>query len=161
MLNKAYTVLMRDDSRCKYDVSIGEVMSGRRNFGRNISGFDDYSTWNGPSRSQALFVDENACIGSFENLTLDDHSFIYRFLLPKFFTIHSHLAGCRDCVHHASKTFVMDESLGCARVKVQFGDDDQKIEVTKLQCCDHQKIKKNKKIGNKITNVTFLKKYEL
>ena len=38
------------------------------------------------------------------------------------------LAGCRECVHHASNTFFMDEAIGCARVKVQFGDDDQKIE---------------------------------
>ncbi|XP_062106906.1 chaperone protein dnaJ C76, chloroplastic-like [Humulus lupulus] len=104
LLNKAYNVLMREDLRCKYDVSIGEVVSGRRNFSRNISGLDHYSTWNGPLRSQALFVDENACI------------------------------GCRDCVHHASKTFMMDESLGCARVKVQFGDDDQKIEVSIDSC---------------------------
>lgn len=32
-------------------------------------------------------------------------------------------------MHQASNTFEMDEALGCARVKVQYGDDDQKIEV--------------------------------
>lgn len=32
-------------------------------------------------------------------------------------------------MHHASKTFMMDETLGCARVKVQFGDDEKRIEV--------------------------------
>ncbi|KAF4381592.1 chaperone protein dnaJ C76, chloroplastic isoform X2 [Cannabis sativa] len=104
MLNKAYNVLMREDERCKYDVSIGEVVSNRRNFSRNRPGLDYYSTWNGPLRSQALFVDENACI------------------------------GCRDCVHHASKTFMMDETLGCARVKVQFGDNDRNIEVSVDSC---------------------------
>ncbi|KAM6548706.1 hypothetical protein CsatB_020382 [Cannabis sativa] len=104
MLNKAYNVLMREDERCKYDISIGEVVSNRRNFSRNRPGLDYYSTWNGPFRSQALFVDENACI------------------------------GCRDCVHHASKTFMMDETLGCARVKVQFGDNDRNIEVSVDSC---------------------------
>lgn len=39
------------------------------------------------------------------------------------------VAGCRECVHHASNTFVMDEATGCARVKVQYGDSDQNIEV--------------------------------
>ncbi|PON84240.1 DnaJ domain-containing protein [Trema orientale] len=100
MLNEAYKVLMREDLRWKYDVSIGQV---RRNFSKNRSGLG-YSTWNGPLRSQALFVDENACI------------------------------GCRDCVHHASNTFTMDEALGCARVKVQYGDDKQKIEVSVDSC---------------------------
>lgn len=33
-------------------------------------------------------------------------------------------------MHHASKTFVMDEELGCARVRVQYGDDEQKLEVS-------------------------------
>ncbi|PON41593.1 DnaJ domain-containing protein [Parasponia andersonii] len=100
MLNEAYKVLMREDLRRKYDVSIGQV---RRNFSKNRSGLG-YSSWNGPLRSQALFVDENACI------------------------------GCRDCVHHASNTFTMDEALGCARVKVQYGDDEQKIEVSIDSC---------------------------
>lgn len=39
------------------------------------------------------------------------------------------LAGCRECVHQACSTFLFDEALGCARVKLQYGDDDQKIEV--------------------------------
>eukprot|EP00262_Sarcandra_glabra_P005701 TRINITY_DN17475_c3_g1_i1.p1 TRINITY_DN17475_c3_g1~~TRINITY_DN17475_c3_g1_i1.p1 ORF type:complete len:312 (+),score=47.50 TRINITY_DN17475_c3_g1_i1:53-937(+) len=95
MLNEAYHVLMREDLRRKYDKKEG--------FGSNFSGLG-YSTWNGPLRPQALFVDEGACI------------------------------GCRECVHHASKTFVMDEALGCARVKVQFGDDEEKIEVSVDSC---------------------------
>lgn len=37
--------------------------------------------------------------------------------------------GCRECMHHAPNTFTMDENLGCARVKVQDGDTDTKIEV--------------------------------
>lgn len=44
------------------------------------------------------------------------------------------LAGCRECVHQASSTFVFDETLGCARVKLQYGDDDQKIEVSVDSC---------------------------
>ncbi|XP_015879312.2 chaperone protein dnaJ C76, chloroplastic-like [Ziziphus jujuba] len=63
-----------------------------------------YSSWDGSLRSKALFVDGNACI------------------------------GCRECVHHASNTFVMDEALGCARVKVQYGDDEQKLEVSVDSC---------------------------
>ena len=39
------------------------------------------------------------------------------------------LAGCRQCVHQASATYMFDEALGCARVKLQYGDDDQRIEV--------------------------------
>ncbi|CAL2250558.1 unnamed protein product [Prunus armeniaca] len=62
------------------------------------------SSWNGPLRPQGLFVDENACI------------------------------GCRECVHHASSTFIFDEALGCARVKLQYGDDEQKIEVSVDSC---------------------------
>ncbi|KAG6663582.1 hypothetical protein CIPAW_02G035300 [Carya illinoinensis] len=33
-----------------------------------------------------------------------------------------------ECTHYASNTFEMNEALGCARVKVQYGDDDQNIE---------------------------------
>nr|GMC62086.1 high affinity nitrate transporter 2.7 [Ipomoea batatas] len=63
-----------------------------------------YSSWNGPLRPQALFVHESACI------------------------------GCRECVHHAPNTFTMDENLGCARVKVQDGDTDKKIEMSVDSC---------------------------
>ncbi|CAN1853320.1 Chaperone protein dnaJ C76, chloroplastic [Linum perenne] len=63
-----------------------------------------YSVWNGPSRPHALFVDETACI------------------------------GCGECAYHASNTFVMDQYLGCARVKVQYGDDADKIEVSVDSC---------------------------
>ncbi|XP_058091873.1 chaperone protein dnaJ C76, chloroplastic-like [Magnolia sinica] len=99
-LNEAYHVLMRDELRRKYDVSTGKRKEG---IGSNFSG-TPYSSWNGPLRSQALFVDENACI------------------------------GCRECVHHAGNTFMMDEALGCARVEVQFGDDEKKIEVSVDSC---------------------------
>ncbi|KAF2302383.1 hypothetical protein GH714_035891 [Hevea brasiliensis] len=100
LLNEAYKILMREDLRKEYDVSIGQLRmrSGRNN---NVMGF---SSWKGPFRPEAVFVDENACI------------------------------GCRECVHHASNTFVMDEALGCARVKVQFGDNDQNIQVSVDSC---------------------------
>ena len=39
-------------------------------------------------------------------------------------------------MHHACNTFVMDEALACARVKVQYGDDEQKIEVKNLSYHD-------------------------
>lgn len=39
------------------------------------------------------------------------------------------IAGCRECAHNTSETFMMDEALGCARVRVQFGDSEKKIEV--------------------------------
>ncbi|OMO59232.1 hypothetical protein CCACVL1_24977 [Corchorus capsularis] len=98
MLNEAYEVLIKDDLRRNYDASMGPM---RGKFGKTLSG---YSSWKGPLRPHALFVDANACI------------------------------GCRECVHHASNTFVMDEALGCARVRVQFGDDDQKIDVSVESC---------------------------
>ncbi|XP_059641504.1 chaperone protein dnaJ C76, chloroplastic-like [Cornus florida] len=101
MLNKAYKVLMSDDLRKEYDASIHVIL--RVGFGTHLSGAG-YSSWNGPLRPQALFVDENACI------------------------------GCRQCVHQASNTFTMDEAHGCARVKVQYGDDDRKIEVSVESC---------------------------
>ncbi|KAJ6838880.1 putative J domain-containing protein-like isoform X1 [Iris pallida] len=62
------------------------------------------SSWNGPVGPHALFVDENKCI------------------------------GCRECVHYASKTFTMDDALGTARVRVQFGDDEKSIEVAMESC---------------------------
>ncbi|KAL6314007.1 hypothetical protein AAG906_011740 [Vitis piasezkii] len=100
MLNEAYRVLAREDLRREYDASIGKMRVG---FGGIFSGMG-YSSWKGPLRPQALFVDENKCI------------------------------GCRECVHHAGNTFVMDDALGCARVKVQYGDDDKKIEVSVDSC---------------------------
>ncbi|XP_042502733.1 chaperone protein dnaJ C76, chloroplastic-like isoform X2 [Macadamia integrifolia] len=98
MLNEAYHVLMTEDNRRNYNASIG-----RAGLGRDFSGVG-YSSWKGPLRSQALFVDENACI------------------------------GCRECVHHAGNTFMMDDALGCARVRVQFGDEDKQIEVSLDSC---------------------------
>ncbi|KAJ4961546.1 hypothetical protein NE237_021456 [Protea cynaroides] len=98
MLNEAYHVLMAEDLRRNYDASIG-----RAGLGKDFSGLG-YSSWKGPLRSQALFVDENSCI------------------------------GCKECVHHAGNTFMMDDTLGCARVKVQFGDEDKQIEVSLDSC---------------------------
>ncbi|MCL7029688.1 hypothetical protein MKW94_003640 [Papaver nudicaule] len=96
-LNEAYHVLMRKDMRREYDTTLSK---------KSTDGFSElgYSTWKGPIRPQALFVDENLCI------------------------------GCRECVHNARNTFTMDEALGSARVKVQFGDDDEKIQVSVDSC---------------------------
>ncbi|KAM7256721.1 hypothetical protein ACFE04_012462 [Oxalis oulophora] len=96
-INEAYKVLMRDDLRRKYDVSIGETRT-------TLSPTSGCSSWKGPLRQHALFVDESACI------------------------------GCRECVHHAGNTFVIDEAVGAARVKLQYGDDDQNIEVSFESC---------------------------
>ncbi|PKI55184.1 chaperone protein dnaJ C76, chloroplastic-like isoform X2 [Punica granatum] len=98
MLNEAYKALIKGNLRKDHD------NRARAPFGRHKSNTSSYSSWNGPLRPQALFVDENACI------------------------------GCRECVCHAGKTFVMDEDLGCARVKLQFGDDQQKLEVSVDSC---------------------------
>ncbi|XP_039124432.1 chaperone protein dnaJ C76, chloroplastic-like isoform X1 [Dioscorea cayenensis subsp. rotundata] len=101
LLNEAYHVLIREEQqgrRCM--VSNNKRRGG---FASDFSG-SGYSSWNGPLRSQALFVDENKCI------------------------------GCRECVHCANKTFVMDETGGSARVKVQFGDDDKNIKVSVDAC---------------------------
>lgn len=57
MLNEAYKVLIKDDLRKDYDASIGSM---KAKFGSNESGF---SSWEGPLRPQALFVDANKCIG--------------------------------------------------------------------------------------------------
>ncbi|MED6145158.1 hypothetical protein PIB30_022469, partial [Stylosanthes scabra] len=100
LLNEAYEVLMRNDLRRKYDESRKQMGIA---FGENNPPLGS-SMWKGPIRSQALFVDENACI------------------------------GCRECVHHASNTFIMDEARGCARVKVQDGDMDKNIEVAIESC---------------------------
>ncbi|XP_062010178.1 chaperone protein dnaJ C76, chloroplastic-like [Rosa rugosa] len=99
-LNEAYKVLIRENLRKEYDASIGQ----RRVSVRGNSSTFDGSSWNGVLRPQALFVDENACI------------------------------GCRQCVHQASATYMFDEALGCARVKLQYGDDDLKIEVSVDSC---------------------------
>eukprot|EP01018_Ginkgo_biloba_P003368 Gb_02355 [translate_table: standard] len=106
LLNEAYQILMRDDTRTRYDVSNGKRSETEGQFTGSA-----YSSWNGPERPEALFVDENACI------------------------------GCRECVFHASNTFMMDEALGCARVKVQYGDDDARIKVSIDSCpvnCIHR-----------------------
>lgn len=99
MLNEAYRVLTRENFRRDYDDS-GRVRVRRKDSVSDLG----YSSWEGPKRPQALFVDENACI------------------------------GCTECVHHASNTFMMDDVTGCARVKVQYGDDEQKIEVSVDSC---------------------------
>lgn len=62
MLNEAYKVLMKEDLRRQYDASIGQMRV--RNGTTTYSGLT-YSAWKGPLRPQALFVDENACIGHF------------------------------------------------------------------------------------------------
>ncbi|KAL4568350.1 hypothetical protein LXL04_023960 [Taraxacum kok-saghyz] len=100
LLNEAYHVLMKDNLRKDYDASIGHVRVG---FGGDALDMG-HSSWNGPFRPHALFVDEKACI------------------------------GCRECVHNARNTFIMDEIVGCARVNVQFGDDDTSIEVAVESC---------------------------
>uniref|UniRef100_A0A6N2M821 J domain-containing protein n=1 Tax=Salix viminalis TaxID=40686 RepID=A0A6N2M821_SALVM len=103
LLNEAYNVLMAEDLRTEYDASIGHmtVQFGTNNY-VNVKGS---SSWKGPLRPQALFVDENAWLLN-----------------------HNSLTGCRECVHHANNTFILDKSTGCARVKTQYGDDEQKIE---------------------------------
>lgn len=95
LLNEAYEVLMRSSSR-----NGGKSRGG---FGSGYTG-EGFSSWNGPLRSQALFVDENKCI------------------------------GCRECVHHASGTFAMDDVLGSAHVEVQFGDVEEQIQVAVESC---------------------------
>lgn len=61
-LNEAYTVLMRDDLRGKYDASGGRA---HRRFDRSNKNGSGFSVWNGPMRPQGLFVDQNACIGRY------------------------------------------------------------------------------------------------
>lgn len=51
-LNKAYEVLTKEDLRREYDSSIGLMRLGAT------------SSWKGPLRPEAIFVDENACIGN-------------------------------------------------------------------------------------------------
>ncbi|XP_004965401.1 chaperone protein dnaJ C76, chloroplastic isoform X1 [Setaria italica] len=96
LLNEAYNVLMRNLSRHVDGKS-------RAGTGSGYTG-DGYSSWNGPVRSQALFVDENKCI------------------------------GCRECVHHAARTFSMDDVLGSAHVDIQFGDLEQQIQLAVESC---------------------------
>lgn len=60
MLNKAYQVLVRDELRKEYDKSIGRVRVGIE---KSTLG----SVWKEPLRPQALFIDENACVGKYKN----------------------------------------------------------------------------------------------
>lgn len=62
MLNEAYKVLMREELRRDYDASAGRV---RVPYGAQRDTNVGCSSWNGPLRPEALFVDENACIGKF------------------------------------------------------------------------------------------------
>lgn len=76
MLNEAYKVLMKEDLRRQYDASIGQMRV--RNGTTTYSGLA-YSAWKGPLRPQALFVDENACIGHFPTQNSAIYLFIYLF----------------------------------------------------------------------------------
>jgi hypothetical protein len=58
LLNEAYKVLMRNLSRHADGKSRAGLLW-------KWSHWDGYSSWNGPVRSQALFVDENKCIGMY------------------------------------------------------------------------------------------------
>ncbi|WVZ80087.1 hypothetical protein U9M48_027593 [Paspalum notatum var. saurae] len=98
LLNEAYKVLMRNLSSRRADGK-----SRGRSFGIGYTG-DGYSSWNGPVRGQALFVDENKCI------------------------------GCRECVHHAARTFAMDDVLGSAHVEIQFGDLEEQVQLAVESC---------------------------
>ncbi|CAM0912164.1 unnamed protein product [Alopecurus aequalis] len=98
LLNEAYEVLMRNCSRS------AEGSGKSRGGSVGVYTGEGYSSWNGPMRSQALFVDENKCI------------------------------GCRECVHHAGRTFAMDDGLGSAHVEVQFGDVEEQIQVAVESC---------------------------
>ena len=66
MLNEAYRVLTREELRREYDATIGQMGVG---LGGSFSDMG-YSSWNGPLRPQALFVDENECIGRHERLII-------------------------------------------------------------------------------------------
>ncbi|KAL0331944.1 UNVERIFIED_CONTAM: hypothetical protein Scaly_2095900 [Sesamum calycinum] len=119
MLNKAYKVLMKDDLRKQYDASIGKISD-------NLRGG---SIWEGSLRPQALFVDENACIGKKRLAPLLLHDAEFTSIKEQ-----CRLSGCRECVHHAGNTFMMDEVFGTARVKVQYGDDEERIETSVDSC---------------------------
>eukprot|EP00250_Pteridium_aquilinum_P017053 c23430_g2_i2 orf=229-1281(-) len=104
LLNEAYQTLTSDELQNAYRFSTSKAGKAHNGMaGTSYSGFA-YSSWNGPDRPQAIFVDENTCI------------------------------GCRECVFHASKTFSMDEGGGCARVTSQWGDSDSQIKVALEAC---------------------------
>lgn len=87
MLNEAYKVLMREDLRREYDASICQM---RLPYGTNYSSLG-YSSWKGPLRPQALFVDENACIGHFptQNLLFLSISILQSWIFFCFFSLSS------------------------------------------------------------------------
>eukprot|EP00270_Netrium_digitus_P003909 TRINITY_DN1475_c0_g1_i1.p1 TRINITY_DN1475_c0_g1~~TRINITY_DN1475_c0_g1_i1.p1 ORF type:complete len:497 (+),score=102.72 TRINITY_DN1475_c0_g1_i1:162-1652(+) len=62
------------------------------------------SQWSGPETLQALFVDEAACV------------------------------GCQECVFLAPSTFTFDPSMAKARVKVQWGDGEGRINIAREAC---------------------------
>lgn len=104
LLNEAYQTLTSDELRHAYTFSSSKAGGTHHGpLGSSYTGFA-YSNWNGPDRSQAIFVDENSCI------------------------------GCRECVFRAGKTFSMDESCGRAHVTTQWGDSDPQIKVALEAC---------------------------
>ena len=88
MLNEAYKVLIKEGLRRQYDASIGQTRL--RNGTTTYSGLA-YSAWKGPLRPQALFVDENACIGHFPTqnsaffsiITIQSRIFFLHFSSPQ------------------------------------------------------------------------------
>lgn len=119
LLNEAYKVLARNPSRHVDGKS-------RAGFGNSYTG-DGYSSWNGPVRNQALFVDENKCIGMYLHSRINIP--VYRTWLQRLQITRCIIKGCRECVHHAARTFAMDDVLGSAHVEIQFGDLEQQIQV--------------------------------
>ena len=83
MLNEAYKVLIKEDLRRQYDASIGQMRL--RNGTTTYSGLA-YSAWKGPLRPQALFVDENACIGHFPTQNSASFFFYHNYPIKNFFS---------------------------------------------------------------------------
>lgn len=101
IINRAYEVLSDPQARVMYD-------SGRSLFGAH-SRFADFtgkplSKTAQPGSIDAVFVDENSCI------------------------------GCRACAQECPKTFIMDESHGKARVNVQWADSRENIDIALQMC---------------------------
>ncbi|KAI5073610.1 hypothetical protein GOP47_0012033 [Adiantum capillus-veneris] len=104
LLNEAYQTLTSDELRHAYRFSSFNAGTVRNESASGpFTGFA-YSSWNGPDRPQAIFVDENSCI------------------------------GCRECVFNARRTFAMDEACGTARVTSQWADSDSQIKVALEAC---------------------------
>eukprot|EP00239_Pterosperma_sp_CCMP1384_P000589 CAMPEP_0197844412 /NCGR_PEP_ID=MMETSP1438-20131217/1397_1 /TAXON_ID=1461541 /ORGANISM="Pterosperma sp., Strain CCMP1384" /LENGTH=340 /DNA_ID=CAMNT_0043455179 /DNA_START=253 /DNA_END=1275 /DNA_ORIENTATION=+ len=95
LLNAAYEILADPEQRSKYDAQLAIV---DMNDDEGFTG-EPLSQWSGaPGETQAVFVDECACI------------------------------GCKQCIWEAEDTFTIDEDYGRSRVANQWANGEEELQ---------------------------------